>query len=78
MITAGAALFHMNFGRKVRCKRWTEGCWVTAHYDPDIAIWVIQGHGSPIFCRDVADDPAFVLRDLLGSYQWEVDLAAAS
>lgn len=70
-MTGGAALHHLRIGHKVRCTRWTPNCWISAHHDPEIAIWVLVGTGSPIFRSDVAEDPAFVLRDLLDDLEWE-------
>jgi len=77
-MVAGAAFYHLRLGRKVRCQRWTEGCWVSAHYDPDIAIYVFVGYGTPTFRSDVAEDPAFILRDLMGPHNWEIEDVAQS
>jgi hypothetical protein len=75
----GYAISHvLAMGGKIRCKRWTQGCYVYMESDEDDEDErFLAAHGTDTFCHDVRHLGVFILDDivnLLHSDSFEVML----
>lgn len=73
----------LTIGGKIRCKRWTQGCYVymESDDDDDEGEMYLAAHGTDTFCHDVRTLGVFILDDIvnmLHSDSFEVMLDEAN
>jgi hypothetical protein len=64
----GYAILHvLAMGGKIRCKRWTQGCYVymESDEDGDDGEMYLTSRGTDVFCHDVRTLGVFILDDII-------------
>lgn len=70
-MTGPQALEAFKNGHKIRCTRWTAGCFIKANWNPDGMVYDIIAAGTDIFVQDVEQDGLWILSDLIDG-DWEI------